>query len=334
MGNISLSVLITAVLAAVSVGGVAYVLIYPLLSGEKRGEERKKAYRRKENTSRAIRKASSSRVNEHDKRRKQVEGTLKRLEERNKGTVRVDMALRLQQSGLNISPLMFYLFSFLFGAGIGFAAFIFGVPAYLAGAIAFVAGVGFPRWVLKFLKNRRERKFLNEFPNSIDVIVRGVKSGLPLNDCMAMIAAEAPAPVGPEFQELVDAQRMGVPLEQGLRRMYQRVPLTEVSFLGIVLGIQSKAGGNLSEALGNLSNVLRDRKKMKAKIRAVSQEAKTGAIIIGSLPMIIVLIVNIITPDYMTILFTSTMGHVLLGISVFWMSLGVLVMRKMINFDF
>ena len=328
MDNVSLSVMITAVLAAVSVGGLAYVLIYPFLSGEKKAENRKKAFHRKET------RAKIPRGNEQDKRRKQLEDTLKRLEERNKGTEKIDMALRLQQAGLAISPLIFFLFSALFGVVAGFFAFTFGAPSYVAGAIAFVAGLGVPRWVLKFLKNRRERKFLNEFPNTIDVIVRGVKSGLPLNDCMAMIAAEAPAPVGPEFQEVVDAQRMGMPLEQGLRRMFLRVPLTEVSFLAIVLGIQSKAGGNLSEALGNLSTVLRDRKKMKAKIRAVSQEAKTGAMIIGALPLIIVLIVNIITPDYMTVLFTTTMGHVLLGISVFWMSLGVLVMRKMINFDF
>lgn len=333
MDKFSLSMVMTSLLAAISVGGLAYVLIYPFLSGEKKAEDRKNIYRRKETRQNPIRK-KSSKHNEQDKRRKQLEGTLKRLDERNKGTEKVDTTLRLQQSGLTITPMLYFLYSFLFAAGIGVTVYILGVPEYFTLAIAFVAGVGFPRWVLKFLKNRRERKFLNEFPNSIDVIVRGVKSGLPLNDCMAMIATEAPAPVGPEFQELVEAQRMGIPLDQGLRRMYLRVPLTEVSFLAIVLGIQSKAGGNLSEALGNLSNVLRDRKKMKAKIRAVSQEAKSGAIIIGSLPLIIVLIVNIITPDYMNILFTSSTGHMLLGISVFWMTLGVLVMRKMINFNF
>lgn len=320
--------LITALLAAVSVGGVAYVLIYPLLSGEKQADNRKKAYQQKQP------RKKSSRNTEHDKRRKQVEDTLKRLEDRNKGTEKVDMSLRLQQSGLSTSPLVFYMFSLLFAAGICLGAFVAGVPVYFAMAAAFVGGLGIPRWVLKFLKNRRERKFIHEFANSIDIIVRGVKSGLPLNDCMAMIASEAPDPVGPEFQEVVEAQRMGIPLDQGLRRMFLRVPLTEVSFLAIVLGIQSKAGGNLAEALGNLSNVLRDRKKMQAKIRAVSQEAKSGASIIGSLPLIIVVIVNIITPDYMNVLFTTSTGHILLGISVFWMSLGVLVMRKMINFDF
>lgn len=332
MDKMSLSVLITAALAAISVGGLAYVLVYPFLSGEKKAENRKKAYQRQGTKTRF--KGRNSKLSEQDKRRKQVEDTLKRLEDRNKGKEKVDMKLRLQQAGLSTSPTLFIIFSALFGLGLGFAAYVMGAPHFVAGALVFIAGIGVPRWVLKFLKGRRERKFLNEFPNTIDVIVRGVKSGLPLNDCMSMIAREAPDPVGPEFQEVVDSQRMGVPLEQGLRRMYLRVPLTEVSFLAIVLGIQAKAGGNLSEALGNLSNVLRDRKKMKAKIRAVSQEAKSGAMIIGSLPLIIVLVVNVITPDYMTILFTSTMGHILLGISVFWMSLGVLVMRKMINFDF
>ncbi len=327
MDNMTFSIVATAVLAALSAGGLSYVLIYPYLSGEKKAENRQKVYRRKK-------VSKEERSSEQERRRKQIESSLKKIEDRSKGKEKFTTDNRIQQAGLNIKPLMFHLFSMLFGVGMGVGTLAAGAPEMVAGGVAFAAAFGFPRWLLKFLRNRRERKFLNEFPNTIDVIVRGVKSGLPLNDCLVMIAAEAPDPVGPEFKEIVEAQRLGVPLEQGLRRMYMRVPLTEVSFLGIVLGIQSKAGGNLSEALGNLSNVLRDRKKMQAKIRAVSAEAKTGAMIIGSLPLIIVLVVNVITPDYMTVLFTSSTGHMLLGISVFWMSMGILMMRKMINFDF
>ena len=327
MDNTTLAILGTTALVAISAGGLSYVLFYPYLSGEKKADNRKKAFQRPKTK-------RSGKVTEQEKRRKKIEGSLKRLEDRKKGKEKITTSIRLQRAGLNIKPVAFYLFSLAFGVAMGMGALTMGVPPLVALGIAFAAAFGLPRWVLKYLRNRRERKFLEEFPNTIDVIVRGVKSGLPLNDCLAMIAAEAPDPVGPEFQEVVEAQRLGVPLDQGLNRLYMRVPLTEVNFLAIVLGIQAKSGGNLSEALGNLSYVLRDRKKMKAKIRAVSQEAKSGAMIIGSMPLIIILIVNIITPDYMTVMFTTTLGHILLAGSAFWMSMGVLVMRKMINFDF
>jgi len=327
MDSTTLAIIGVTFLVAISTGGVSYILFYPYLSGEKKADDRKNVFKQPK-------PKRSKKVSENDRRRKQIEVSLKRLEDRKKGKEKYTTNVRLQQAGLRMKPLAFYLFSIVFGLALGLGAFSFGLPLVISFAVAFAAAFGFPRWVLKFLRGRRERKFLGEFPNTIDVIVRGVKSGLPLNDCLAMIASEAPDPVGPEFQEVVEAQRLGVPLDQGLRRLYMRVPLTEVNFLAIVLGIQSKAGGNLSEALGNLSNVLRDRKKMKAKIRAVSQEAKSGAMIIGSMPMIIVLIVNIITPDYMTVMFTTTTGHMLLAGSITWMSLGVLVMRKMINFDF
>ncbi len=327
MDNVTLAIFGTTILVAISAGGLSYVLFFPYLSGEKKADDRKRVFRQQKTK-------RPARVSEHDKRRKQIEASMKRLEDRKKGKEKVNTSIRIQRAGLRTKPLAFYLYSLAFGLALGLGGLSLGVPPLVALGIAFAGAFGLPRWVLNFLRNRRERKFLEEFPNTIDVIVRGVKSGLPLNDCLAMIAAEAPDPVGPEFQEIVEAQRLGVPLDQGLSRLYMRVPLTEVNFLAIVLGIQAKSGGNLSEALGNLSHVLRDRKKMKAKIRAVSQEAKSGAMIIGSMPLIIVLIVNVITPDYMTVMFTTTLGHILLTGSVIWMSLGVLVMKKMINFDF
>ena len=128
-------------------------------------------------------------------------------------------------------------------------------------------------------------------------MVRGLKAGLPVSDAMKIIAAESGPPVGPEFLEVVEGQRVGITIDQGIERMYERMPLSEVNFLGIVMAIQAKTGGNLSEALNNLSKVLRDRKKMKAKIRAVSQEAKSSAAIIGSLPFVIMGALTILNPD-------------------------------------
>jgi tight adherence protein B len=149
---------------------------------------------------------------------------------------------------------------------------------------------------------------------------------------MKVISQETGPPVGPEFTEVVEGQRVGIPIDQGFERMYERMPLAEVNFLAIVMAIQTKTGGNLSEALGNLSKVLRERKKMKNKIRAVSQEAKSSAAIIGSLPFFIMGILSLLNPDYLTPLFTTKMGNIMLFGCALWMSIGVLVMRKMINF--
>jgi tight adherence protein B len=125
-----------------------------------------------------------------------------------------------------------------------------------------------------------------------------------------------------------------MPLGEACGKLYERTPVPEANFFGIVVSIQQKAGGNLSEALGNLSRVLRDRKKMKAKIRAMSQEAKASAGIIGSLPIAVMILVSLTSKDYITLLFTEPLGHLMLAGSAVWMTCGVLVMRKMINFDF
>ena len=191
-----------------------------------------------------------------------------------------------------------------------------------------------PRWLLKFLRKRRQQVFLNDFADAIDIMVRGLKSGLPVTDAMKVISTETPAPVGPEFLEIVEGQRVGISIEQGIERMYDRMPLPEVNFLSIVMNIQSKTGGNLSEALNNLSKVLRDRKKMKAKITAMSQEAKASAAIIGSLPFVIMGALTVLNPAYLNPLWDTTLGNIMVIGSGVWMVLGILVMRKMINFDF
>ena len=188
--------------------------------------------------------------------------------------------------------------------------------------------------MLSFLKKRRENKFLNTFPDSVDVIVRGIKAGLPLLDSIKIIANEAPEPAKSEFQAIVETQTIGMPLGEACAKLYERMPLPEANFFGIVISIQQKAGGNLSEALGNLSRVLRDRKKMKAKIQAMSMEAKASAVIIGSLPICVGLLVWLTSPDYIELLWTTELGRIMIACCAVWMSMGVFVMKKMINFDF
>jgi tight adherence protein B len=196
------------------------------------------------------------------------------------------------------------------------------------------AGVLFPHFYVNFKRKRRLRKFSNEFPNAVDVIVRGVKAGLPLIDCLKVIAREATEPVRSEFQEIVEDQTLGMPLPDAVSRLPERIPLSEANFFAIVVAIQSRTGGSLSEALTNLSKVLRDRKKMGHKIRAMSAEAKSSAGIIGSLPIIVAVLVWFTSPEYIALLFTTFVGNVVLSCCAFWMFLGIMVMRKMINFDF
>src|SRR5690606_33220753 len=137
-----------------------------------------------------------------------------------------------------------------------------------------------------------------------------------------------------EFRELVEQQRVGVPLSDCFDRMMMRMPLPEVKFFAIVVAIQQQAGGSLSEALGNLSGVLRDRKKLQAKVKALSAEAKASAAVLGSLPFIVMLMVYISTPEYIALLWSTKSGQFMLAFAAVWMTMGLLVMRKMINFKY
>jgi tight adherence protein B len=209
-----------------------------------------------------------------------------------------------------------------------------GAGLVAAVGLGFAAGFGLPRWLLVLLKKRREAKFLDSFPDAVDVIVRGIKAGLPLLDSMKVIVNEAPEPLKSEFRAIIDTQMIGMPIGEACGRLYDRIPLAEANFFGIVISIQQKAGGNLSEALGNLSRVLRDRKRMKAKIKAMSTEAKASAGIIAALPIVVMSLVYMTSPDYISLLWTEQLGRMMLFGCVIWMTMGILVMRKMINFDF
>ena len=314
-------------LASVAVGGVAWVFLYPILSGERKAEQRMENVARIEPTTRTVRGHQKS-------RRDIVENTLKEFDARQKKNKRVPLATRLAQAGLSWSKRQFALVS----AGIGLAMFLLGLLSNAgplpAIGLGFAGAFGIPYWLLSYLKKRREAKFLNAFPDAVDIIVRGVKAGLPLLDCMKMITVEAPEPLKSEFKTIVETQAIGIPLGEAVGKLYEDMPVAEANFFGIVIAIQQKAGGNLSEALGNLSRVLRDRKKMKSKIQAMSQEAKASASIIGALPVAVMTLVWLTSPDYIALLWTEPLGNVMLAASACWMSMGVLVMKKMINFDF
>ena len=314
-------------LASVAVGGVAWVFLYPILSGERKAEQRMANVAKAEPAARATRGHQKS-------RRDIIETTLKEFDERHKKSKRVSLAVRIAQAGLFWSKRQFFLLS----AGIGAAMFLLGLftggGLIVAGTLGLTGSFGLPRWLLSYLKKRRETKFLAAFPDAVDIIVRGVKAGLPLLDCLKMITIEAPEPVKSEFRAIVETQAIGMLLGDACGKLYEQMPVPEANFFGIVIAIQQRSGGNLAEALGNLSRVLRDRKKMKAKIQAMSQEAKASAAIIGALPVAVMTMVYITSPNYISLLWTEPLGRVMLAASVVWMSMGVMVMKKMINFDF
>jgi len=243
------------------------------------------------------------------------------------------MRRRLEQAGFaKTTPRTFWITCGILGVLAAIACYITRQTPLVMGMAVFVMSFGFPRWALSFLTNRRRKKFTNEFAGAIDVIVRSVKSGLPTNEALRIVAKESRDPVGSEFTRLVEGLKVGVTLEQGLRRMFDAMPTPEVGFFSIVMTIQGKSGGNLSEALGNLAFVLRDRKRLEGKIRAMSSEAKASSMIIGSLPPGVMLLVYLTTPAYISLLFTERLGNLMLLGCAFWMSVGIFVMRKMINF--
>jgi tight adherence protein B len=323
----NLQALALAFLAAAAIGGLAWVFLYPLLSGEKKAQYRRDAVARSEPAARQADKSQRT-------RREQVEGSLKDLDARRQKEKKIPLSSRLTQAGVSWTPRKFMIISGVVGVAAFAMATLLGGGLLAAGGLAFAAGFGLPRWALGYLKKRREKSFLKALPDAVDVIVRGIKAGLPLFESIKVVAADAPEPLKGEFLAIIETQAIGMPLGEACARLFDRMPVPEANFFGIVIAIQQKSGGNLSEALGNLSKVLRDRKKMAEKIQAMSMEAKASAGIIGSLPPIVMLLVYLSTPEYISLLWTHPTGQLMLLGCAIWMSIGIFVMKKMINFDF
>lgn len=315
------------IIGLVAIFGVILIvsLSYPFLQSSSRAKKRRAALTRTGREARAI-------TVDQSQRRKAIAETVKVLEARNSGR-KTDLRTRINQAGLP-----FGVNEFVLGVGI-FAAIVSGISFWFYGdpiisiSVAAIATVGLPQWTLSFLSARRIKKFIAAFPEAIDVIIRGVRAGLPVGDCFRMVATESPEPLGSEFRRVVEAQAVGLTIGEAAEKLADRINTPETSFFAIVLNIQEKTGGNLSETLGNLSNVLRERKRMKEKVKAISSEAKASAGIIGSLPFLVAVLVYIFSPDYILLLFNTTAGNIIIGVSLVWMGLGAFVMRSMINFE-
>lgn len=317
--------LIVAALAVFSVGALGMVFLEPLLSGAARAEKRQLSIAGGTTRKHAVEEAGN--------RRKQVADALKDLEQRQGAKAKLTLEQRFEQAGVAWTKKTFFLFSLVSGLVLGFLLLLFTFKPILALGGLVVGGFGFPRWYLSRKAKKRQKQFIEELPNAIDAIVRGIKSGLPLNDCVRLVANEARDPLKSEFRSIVEAQQMGISMADAVVKIYDRVPLTEVNFFGIVIQIQSKSGGNLGEILQNLSKVIRDRKRLRDKVDAMSGEAKSSAMIIGALPLLVGALTFMGAPDYISLLWTTKAGQIGLGACVCIMLVGILVMRKMIDFD-
>jgi tight adherence protein B len=319
--------LLLGILFALAAGGVAFAFT----GGDEKAKKRVAALAKP--TGQARGRTATPEQNAAQKR-KNVAAMLKDVEKnRAAKKEKPTMRRRLEQAGFpKTSPRSFWMICGILAAMAASLAVATHQKPIVIVMVVFVVGLGLPRWVLGFLTARRKKKFTENFANAIDVIVRSVKSGLPTNEALRIVAREAPNPVGTEFHNLVESLKVGVTMDQALKRMMESMPTPEVGFFAIVMTIQGKSGGNLSEALGNLAYVLRDRKRLQGKIKAMSSEAKASAMIIGSLPVAVMGIVYVTTPGYIMKLFTEKAGNLMLAGCVIWMSVGITVMRKMINF--
>ncbi len=279
---------------------------------------------------------SFMKVDDQSSRRKMIESSLEELEKDQKDRLKKKKSLKakLIHANLQITAQNFTIMSVIIGIVTGGIPLLLGLSPLISIGIGFALGFGVPRWILNMLIANRQKKFTSHFSDAMDIIVRGVRTGLPLGDCLRMIAHESPEPVRSEFSQLVEAEGVGVPIEICIEKMYERMPLPEVNFFGTVLNIQRATGGNLGESLDNLSKVLRERKLLREKIKAMSAEAKTSAIIIGLLPPGVMIMVSMSSPDYMKDLYFTKTGQMNLMISAAMMAFGIIVMRKMINFKF
>jgi tight adherence protein B len=240
---------------------------------------------------------------------------------------------RLEMTGRDISLGKYAMICLLIAATIAALLTLRGAPLLLSATFGLFVGIGFPHFAVSRMIKRRVVKFTSNFPDAIDLMVRGLRSGLPITETLGIVAGEIPGPVGVEFRTVADKMKIGVTMEGALQETADRLGTPEFQFFVITLAIQRETGGNLAETLSNLSDVLRKRAQMKLKIRAMSSESKASAYIVGALPFIVFTLVYMISPEYMANFFVDP-RLIVAGIGgIIWMAIGGLIMAKMVSFE-
>ncbi|MDC9823229.1 type II secretion system F family protein [Devosia sp. ZB163] len=322
--------LILAILAAVCVAAAGFALVPSILGNSARADKRIKAMHGDVRANRATAEVARTR----DTRRKELQQTLKAqtaaIEKKKKS---IPLGDRLYQAGMKLKPAGFIRNSIILGAGVFVVTFILQLELIYCLVFAIAGGYLLPRMYVGRRRKKYQNAFLDELPNAVEAIVRGVKSGLPLNDSMRLVAREAKEPIKSDFQRVLDQQSVGKTIQEAVVTLYDRVPVPEVNFFVVVITVQAQSGGNLSEALGNLARVLRNRKKMKEKVKAMSSEAKASAGIIGSLPIIVAILVSLTTPTYLLPMIETPIGNLLLGVAAILMFMGGFIMNRMVQFE-
>lgn len=267
-------------------------------------------------------------------KRLNVEAKLREIERLKNSKRGYRLNEELMQAGLNISSKNFIALSVAFGALMTLLYILLKLPLIGVPLVGIVGMLGLPKLYLQTRVKRRLKKFTALFADAIDILIRGVRTGLTVGECLAIVGREMPDPVGVEFRLITEGMQLGITVEDCLARLYRRVPTAEIRFFSIVLVMQKSTGGNLAETLEKLTEVLRSRKRMRDKIQALSSEAKTSAGIVGSLPVLVALALTVMSPKYIELLFTTDTGNWLIVIGLVWMTIGVFVMGKIIHFDY
>lgn len=279
-----------------------------------------------------IQDEKKSKVNLQDQRRSDLAKKLKETENGEKGESKVSLAMKLEQAGLAMSTKQFWIFSAVSAVIFTLVALIIGTSTFVTIMIGITGLMGFPKLFLKMKINSRQKKFMDDFADALESMMRLLKAGMPVSEAIKMVAREFTGPMGEEMERIFDQQKIGVPLPEAVLDASKRMPLTEMQMFATAIAIQTQTGSSLSEVLQNLANVIRARFRLKRKVQALSAEAKASAMIIGALPVLVATGLYFVNPDYIMLLFTEQTGKFLLGCAVGWMMLGVLVMRQMINF--
>lgn len=323
-----LQIIIITLIALICMGSLAAFVM-------NREAERKRALLGRIRGQAVMGPKKASEKDEQNKRRAEIAKKLKESkEEEGKGgkKKRTPIPMLLGQAGLSITPKQFWIYSLVSMVALTVLALIFKQSPVMVFFAAVIGLFGLPRLVLRHITKRRQKKFLEEFPDALEAVVRLLKAGMPVSEAVLMISREFTGPVGEEMSRVYDKQKIGIPLHEAALEATKRMPLSEMQMFATGLAIQAQTGSSLSEVLMNLSNVIRARFRLKRKIKALSSEAIASAGIIGALPNVVAGGMYFVNYDYISILFTDSFGKILLAGAVVWMLIGIFVMKTMINF--